>query len=130
MPRDQRETEAAGRCEQRLFAIRNRALLYLRGMGIGAVQGMELAAESIRRAGDNPQMEQVFTELFALLRGRDVHSPGLGASDSLPVHPALNRRPMLAGELPHCACLEALGKMFAPLFALLLLPRNLLWRKR
>ena len=103
--------EAISEREQRMFAIRNRALLYLRGMGIGALPGMELAAESLRRAGEDPRMERVFEELFALLCERELHPPALKETGRLAAHPRLNRRSMLARELPVFRCRAAVRSL-------------------
>ena len=115
--------------EQQLFAIRNRALLYLRAMGIGALPGMELVAESIRRAGTRVRMDRVFDELFALLRERDLQPPALGSIARHAAYPPFNRRSMLARKLPAFSYRAAVRTTFAAFLNLLTL-RNVLWKSR
>lgn len=115
--------------EERLYALHDRALLYLRGMGIGAFEGMRLASECLERAGPDPRIERVFEELFALLRERDLHPLPPEPRIELVVSPPLNRRCMVAKELPVFHCLSVPRKILHGLVNYLTL-RNILWDKQ
>ena len=57
--------------------LRDRVLLYVRGMDIPPVQGLELALESLRRVSESPDplsVPAVMRELHVLLRENGLHT--------------------------------------------------------
>ncbi len=63
-PGDARETERVQAC--------NRLLLYMRGLDIRAQPSLQLAMESMRRAGPDADIGQIMAEMHGLLREHGV----------------------------------------------------------
>lgn len=79
------------------YALRDRVLLYLTGMGLDDVLGLEIAAECLRRAGAGAGPETAMAALRALLGERGLTPrcfvPGEGARS----FPPLRRKTMVSG---------------------------------
>jgi len=74
-----KSTSGAGETDQDLLAakLRDRVLLYVRGMDIPPVLGLELALESMRRVtacAEALSVPAVMRELHALLRENELHT--------------------------------------------------------
>lgn len=113
-----RQTEAA--------RAGDRVLLYARGLDLDPVSAVELALESMRRAGfahcdekpGGPALHKVMEEFRRLLDGRQgrlcVTDP---QGETLTSMPPLNRRPMLPEEMdrsPLKRALKSLGALLGP----------------
>ena len=82
------------------YAGRDKVLLYVRGMDIPPVEGVELALESLRRAGDGAMPDAVMEELYGILREKGF-SLRLAGPDGSPLvsAPPINRRSMTSEDL-------------------------------
>lgn len=83
--------------ERERFRACDRVTLYARGLGLGAVPSLQLAMESMRRAGEGASLEAVMREMHELL---DEHGIGLRLldrrGDALHSGPPMNRRSMVS----------------------------------
>lgn len=83
--------------------LRDRVLLYVRGMDIPPVQGLELALESLRRASEGTEplsVPSVMRELHALLRENGLHTGWVDRQGPPKSSmPPLNRCSMVAAPL-------------------------------
>lgn len=114
----------------RQFVVRNRILLYLHGMEMGALPGMEMASEILREVGPDAGMEEIFDVMHDKLRDHGVDFPLASSPESgLRCFPPLNRRPMLAAPVERLSLLELAGKFFVGFFGLVTL-RYILWDRR
>lgn len=83
----------------RIYAC-NRVLLYARGLDLDAKSGLGLAKESLRRAGPDCDLEEVFRHMHVILHEYGV-DPGSSDTASLSSFPPLSRASMVSrGE--HC----------------------------
>ncbi|MCC8194837.1 MAG: hypothetical protein LIP28_09360 [Deltaproteobacteria bacterium] len=97
--------------DSKRLAARDRVLLYTRGMDIEPEDGIRLALESMRKAGDGAGPEKVMEELFTLLRenGRPPLIPdpdGTTLVSSPPVH----RQTVLPKDMDPLSFSAALAK--------------------
>lgn len=116
--------------EDERFMVRNRVLLYLRGMEMGAVPGMDMATEILNRAGPEASMEEVFDIMHARLEEQGIGFPvASGPESGMRCFPPLNRRPMLAAPMQPLGILELAGKLAVGVFGILSL-RHILWDRR
>lgn len=108
----------------------NRVLLYARGLDLGAEDGLELARESLRRAGDGASLEAVLDHMRAVLHERGI-SPILsdGNGGRLVSAPPLRRTSMVSDG---AACRSLLGWIASGFRSALslLIPGKPAWKQR
>ncbi len=79
---------------------RDRAFLYLRGLDLPPVIGLELALEALRRTGGDegaPDVPTIMAELFRLLREKGLHPEQMAEREPrLTSCPPMNRSSMIA----------------------------------
>ena len=82
------------------YAGRDKVLLYVRGMDLPPVEGVELALESLRRAGDGAMPDMMMGELYGILREKGF-PPRLVGPDGSPLAsvPPMNRRSMIPEDM-------------------------------
>ncbi len=99
--------------EDRRAMACNRLLLYMRGLGIRALSSLELAMESMNRAGLDADMATAMRELGGLLRKNGV-TLAIKDNEGLPLRgaPPMNRRPMLASDVKRASLRKWLRKLF------------------
>lgn len=116
--------------EHQRFVLRNRMLLYLHGMELGALPGMELASEILRQAGSDASSEKVFDAMQKRLREQGVSFPNAFSPESgLRCFPPLNRRPMLSAPMERLTILEMARKFAVGVLGFVTL-RYILWDRR
>ncbi len=135
MPDDSSHLQSAdgrdgGEPERSLLAARDRVMLYLRGMDMGALPSLELAAKTMRRAGPEAGPEQAMAALWALL---EKQNPSICLADSggaiLRSTPPLNRRPMLSGKMGELTLYGAGKKLLSNALGMLNLKESP-WNRR
>lgn len=101
-------------------AGRDRVLLYTRGMDINPEEGVSLALQSLRRAGDGAAPDKVMEELFALLREKDLPAH-IESEDGVPFAstPPLNRRRVVPKDIEPLSFSMAVSRWFRSLPAAL-----------
>lgn len=127
------EQESAGAArggEHEHFVLRNRILLYLHGMEMGALPGMELASDIMREAGPGATLERAFDIMRERLRREGISFPRAHASESgLRCFPPFNRRSMLAAPVERLSLFNLAWKGLVWLAGVLTL-RRILWDRR
>lgn len=135
MPRETKETtfQYVARDDNgeraRILAC-NRVLLYARGLDLGAEDGLELAQESLRRAGAGAGLEDVFTQMHIVLHERGL-DPFLSAGNGgrLSSAPPIRRTSMVSDV---ACCRSFLGWIASGLRGALslLIPGKSAWKQR
>ena len=101
----------------RTFAGRDRVLLYTRGMEIDPIAGVDLALESLKRAGDSSPPSEVMGKLYEILDEKNYsfilkNSDGSHLKSVLPI----NRRHVIANDMAKFSFSAALFSYFRNIF--------------
>lgn len=111
-------------CREETARIRDRVLLYARGLDLEPVLAVDLALESMRKTGlgrggpeagaQNNALPEVMAEFRRLLEGQESSLRVADASGAPIVSmPPLNRRPMLPEEMDRSPVRRALKRVSA-----------------
>ncbi|MBR5734042.1 MAG: hypothetical protein IKX79_00690, partial [Desulfovibrionaceae bacterium] len=101
------------RTDEHALRVRDRVLLYVRGMTLPTPDTLDIAAEALRRSDPDATTEETMRILMELLTERGA----------LPIRqdnrswPPLTRRSMIAGELDRAPWLTAAGRFIRGLFS-------------
>ena len=103
------------------FAGRDRVLLFTRGMDIDPVDSVDLALESLKRAGENASPEKVMRECYAILDERFPRVTLTNPDGSmLTSAPPMNRRTMIARDMDQFSLTAPLVRFLRKIIAAIL----------
>lgn len=108
----------------------NRVLLYARGLDLGAEDGLELAQESLRRAGNGADLEAVLGQMHLVLHERGI-DPILSDDNGrrLASAPPLRRASMVSDSTLRRSFLGWIASGLRGAFSLLI-PGKSAWNQR
>ncbi len=105
-------THAEMHTDEHALRVRDRVLLYVRGMTLPTPDTLEIAAEALRRSAPDAPTDEV----MATLRELRTERGALPIRPDTRNWPPIQRRSMIAGELDRAPWLTAAGKALRRLF--------------